>query len=178
MDLSALHTTSDIESLRSLALQIIESRDAEIQAHRRENHYKQTKIDALTAEIARLRRVQFSARSEAMNPEQRALFDDAIASDIAAVETEIEALQSPAVRSARQTPKRVPLPAHLPRVETRHEPESCTCGSCGSALTLIGEHVSEKLDCKPLEFFVRRDVHPQYACRACETVTAVPVAPA
>lgn len=72
----------------------------------------------------------------------------------------------------------MPLPAHLPRVETRHEPESCTCGSCGTALTLIGEHVSEKLDCKPLEFFVRRDVHPQYACRACETVTAVPVAPA
>lgn len=29
-----------------------------------------------------------------------------------------------------------------------------------------------------LEFFVRRDVHPQYACRACETITAVPVQPA
>jgi transposase len=178
MDLSALHTTSDIESLRSLALgmigSLVESRDAD----RREIHYKQTKIDALTAEIARLRRVQFAARSEAMNPEQRSLFDDAIEADIAAVETELEALQSPAVRSTRQTPKRVPLPAHLPRVETRHEPESCTCASCGSTLTPIGEHVSEKLDCKPLEFFVRRDVHPQYACRACETVTAVPVAPA
>ncbi|MDP3293325.1 MAG: IS66 family transposase [Nevskia sp.] len=178
MDLSALHTVSDIESLRSLAFGMIESRDAEIREHRRENHYKQTKIDALTAEIARLRRVQFAARSEAMNPEQRALFDDAITADIAAVETEIEALKPPTARSARQAPKRVPLPAHLPRVETRHEPESCTCGSCGTALTLIGEHVSEKLDCKPLEFFVRRDVHPQYACRACETVTAVPVAPA
>jgi transposase len=82
------------------------------------------------------------------------------------------------VRSARQASKRVALPAHLPRVETRHEPESCTCASCGHALSLIGEHVSEKLDCKPLEFFVRRDVHPQYACRACETVTAVPVPPA
>jgi transposase len=38
--------------------------------------------------------------------------------------------------------------------------------------------VSEKLDCKPLEFFVRREVYPQYACRACETVIAEPVAPA
>lgn len=178
MDLSALHTTSDLESLRSLALEIIESRDAEIQAHRRENHYKQTKIDALTAEIARLRRVQFAARSEAMNPEQRNLFDEAIAADIAAVETELEALQSPAVRSTRAAPKRAPLPENLPRIEIRHEPESCDCGQCGSALTLIGEHVSEKLDCKPLEFFVRRDVHPQYACRTCETITAVPVAPA
>ncbi len=189
MDLSALHTTSDLESLPSLAFQIIESRDAqidaqarahaaEIQAHRKEIHYKQTRIDALTAEIARLRRVQFAARSEAMNPEQRSLFDDAIAADIAAVESELEALQSPAVRDARHTPRRTPLPPHLPRVETRHEPASCTCGHCGNALTLIGEHVSEKLDCKPLEFFVRRDVHPQYACRACETITAVPVAPA
>ncbi|MGH9485138.1 MAG: IS66 family transposase, partial [Terriglobales bacterium] len=167
-----------LESLRSLALRIIESRDLEIQAHRQEIHYKQTKIDALTAEIARLRRVQFAARSEAMNPEQRSLFDDAIAADIAAVETELEALQPPAGRNARKTPRRTPLPPHLPRVETRHEPESCTCGHCGNALTLIGEHVSEKLDCKPLEFFVRRDVHPQYACRACETITAVPVAPA
>ena len=161
MDLNALHTVSDIESLRSLAFQIIESRDVEIQAHRREIHYKQTKIDALTAEIARLRRVQFAARSEAMNPEQRTLFDDAIEADIAAVEEELQALQSPAVRRTRQAPKRVPLPEHLPRIETRHEPESCSCASCGNTLSLIGEHVSEKLDCKPLEFFVRRDVHPQ-----------------
>lgn len=189
MDLSALHTTSDLESLRSLALGMIEgliqSRDAEIrkrdltlQERDREIHFKQTKIDALTAEIARLRRVQFAARSEAMNPEQRALFDDAIAADIAAVETELEALQAPAARRERQTPRRQALPPELPRVETRHEPVSCTCEACGKALTLIGEHVSEKLDCKPLEFFVRRDVHPQYACRSCETVTAVPVAPA
>ena len=61
---------------------------------RREIHYKQTKIDALTAEIARLRRVQFAARSEKMNPEQRALFDEAIEADIAAVEVELEALRT------------------------------------------------------------------------------------
>lgn len=111
MDLSALHTISDIESLRSLALQIIGSRDAEILEHRRENHHKQTRIEALTAEIARLRRVQFAARSEKMNPEQRALFDEAIEADIAAVEVELEALRtstpprrarSPSARSCRR----------------------------------------------------------------------------
>jgi transposase len=190
MDLSALHTTSDLESLRSLALGIIhaqrdqiESLDAQtrahaaaIQEHRREIQFKETKIAALTAEIARLRRVQFAARSEKMNPEQRALFDEAIEADIAAVEAELESLRTP-VAKVRVQPKRQALPAHLPRVETRHEPESCTCVACGEMLSLIGEHISEKLDCKPLEFFVRRDVHPQYACRTCETVTAVPVAP-
>jgi transposase len=188
MDLSALHTTSDLESLRSLALGIIEEiveshddeirqRDAALAEHRRESHFKDTKIAALTAEIARLRRVQFAARSEKMNPEQRALFDEAIEADIAAVEAELDSLRAPAAK-ARVQPKRQPLPAHLPRIETRHEPASCSCAACGEKLSLIGEHVSEKLDCKPLEFFVRRDVHPQYACRACETITAVPVAPA
>lgn len=176
MDLTTLHTTSDLEALRSLALGMIEARDAEIRKRDREIHFKQTKIDVLTAEIARLRRVQFAARSEKMNPDQRALFDEAIETDIAAVETELESLCSPTVR-VRAQPKRQALPTHLPRVETRHEPELCTCVDCGDALSLIGEHVSEKLDCKPLEFFVRRDVHPQYACRSCETITAVPVAP-
>jgi transposase len=81
-------------------------------------------------------------------------------------------------KSTRATPKRRPLPAELPRIETRHEPESCACSRCGAALVPIGEHVSEKLDCEPLKFFVRRDVYPQYACRACETITAESVAPA
>jgi transposase len=141
--------------------------------------YKSAKIDALTLEIARLKRVQFAARSERMDPEQRALFEEALAADLAVVEAELEALREPApARSPRRVPKRRPLPPELPRVETRHEPESCTCGACGAALVAIGEQVSEKLDVKPLEFFVRREVYPQYACRACETVVAEPVAPA
>lgn len=63
------------------------------------------------------------------------------------------------------------------RIETRHEPETCDCAGCGAALVRIGEHVSEKLDCEPLRFFVRKDVYPQYACRRCTTVVAEPVAP-
>lgn len=108
MDLSALHTTSDLESLRSLALEMIEARDAEIRKRDltlkerdREIHFKQTKIDALTAEIARLRRVQFAARSSMMSPEQPALFDEAIETDIAAVK---DALLVQPVIHADETP--------------------------------------------------------------------------
>lgn len=144
--------------------------------------YKSAKIDALTLELARLKRLQFAARSERMDPEQRALFQEALDADLAvveaALEVEREALDEPAVAGMpRSVPKRRPLPPELPRVETRHEPESCTCGDCGAALTHIGDQVSEKLDVKPLEFFVRREVYPQYVCRACETVVAKPVAP-
>jgi len=196
MDDAQLNAITDVEILRHVLrekLDVIASREqiiadnqrvfadylAVIASRDRAIICKDAKISSLTAEIARLRRVQFAARSEKMDPEQRALFEETMAADIAAVETELESLQAPTpAKPPRNIPARRPLPADLPRVEVRHEPESCTCGACGSALVQIGEHVSEKLDCKPLELFVRRDVHPQYACRACETVVAVPVAPA
>ena len=71
-----------------------------------------------------------------------------------------------------------PLPDHLPRIEHRHEPESCQCGYCGKDLVKIGEDVSEQLDVEPAKFFVHRHIRPQYACRTCETITAAPVPPA
>jgi transposase len=193
MDTARLNAIDDLDVLRALVADKVAeiaacsqahtdqlaARDALIAARDRELVYKSAKIDQLTREIARLRRVQFAARSERFDAEQRALFDEAIGADLAAAQAELEALrpaESPARERAR--PKRRPLPPALPRVESRHEPAACTCADCGAALVPIGEHVSEKLDCRPLEFFVRRDVYPQYACRACQTVVAAPVAPA
>jgi transposase len=188
MDLAQLNTITDVATLRALvAEQLVEigKREqvhaAQLTKRDREIAYRDARIEQLVHELRRLRRVQFAARTEQLNDEQRALFDDALAGDIAAAEAEVEALCTPgttAAPAARETPKRKPLPPELPRVETRHEPASCQCADCGAALVEIGEHVSEKLDCKPLEFFVRRDVFPQYACRACLTVTAEDVPPA
>jgi transposase len=177
MDAASLNSITDIDVLRGLVAEKI----AELAARDRTIAHKDTKIAALTAEIARLRRIQFAARSEKMDPEQRVLFDEAMAADIAAVEAELQALQSSDTKARaapRVGPTRRPLPPELPRIETRHEPGTCTCGDCGAALVHIGDHISEKLDCEPLKFFVRKDVYPQYACRACETITAEPVAPA
>ncbi|MEO8010551.1 MAG: IS66 family transposase [Dokdonella sp.] len=183
MDADALNAITDVQTLRGVILQqldVIAHRDATIATRDRTIVYREMKIAALTAEIARLRRLQYAAKSESMDPGQRGLFEEAMAADMAAVESELAALRSPcapAPTSPRKTPQRRTLPADLPRIETIHEPASCDCTTCGAALVKIGEHVSEKLDCKPIEFFVRRDVHPQYACRACQTVVAEPVAP-
>ncbi len=65
----------------------------------------------------------------------------------------------------------------MPRIEHRHEPESCQCGQCGADLVKIGEDVSEQLDVESARFFVHRHIRPQYACRPCETVTAAPIPP-
>jgi transposase len=176
-----LNTCDDVVVLRRLALDALERIGTQQAQHAtaladrdRDIVYKDAKIAALTHEIARLKRWQFAARSERMDATQRALFDDTVAEDIAAVEVELEAL-APTAAAPRDVPKREALPAHLPRVETRHEPEACQCAACGSALTAIGEDVTELLDCEPVKFFVQRHIRPKYTCRHCETIVAAPV---
>ncbi|HUW53492.1 MAG TPA: IS66 family transposase [Rhodanobacter sp.] len=183
MDHAALNDISDVQTLRAMVvekLQVIAAHEQTIAQRDHTIAFKDAKISKLTHEIARLRRVQFAAKSERMDPAQRELFDEAMAADIAALEAELAALKTPPAKppTERRPAQRRPLPPALPRIETIHEPASCDCASCGAALVKIGEHISEKLDVEPMTFFVRRDVHPQYACRACETIVAEPVAPA
>ena len=183
MDHTALNDISDVQTLRAMVvekLQVIAAHEQTIAQRDHTIAFKDAKISKLTHEIARLRRVQFAAKSERMDPAQRELFDEAMAADIAALEAELAALKTPPARppTERRPAQRRPLPPELPRIETVHEPTSCDCASCGATLVKIGEHISEKLDVEPMKFFVRRDVHPQYACRACETIVAEPVAPA
>ena len=144
-------------------------------------HAAQTKIQALVLELAHLRRMRFGARSEAFSGEERDLFQETLASDIAAAEAKLAQEQedkpvtTPVPKPPRPRAGRQPLPEHLPRIEHLHEPETCTCGTCGGDLVKIGEDISEQLDVEPARFFVHRHIRPQYACRPCETVSAAPI---
>lgn len=72
---------------------------------------------------------------------------------------------------ARAKRGRKPIPAEFPRVEIVHDiPEEEKTCTCGSALTRIGEEVSEKLDIIPAKIQVLRHVRPKYTCRVCEGV--------
>jgi len=151
-----------------------------------ELHAARIKIEALTLELAHLRRMRFGGRSEAFSAEAGDLFQETLASDIAAAQAELARKQAEAAatsepqvpRTARLRAGRQPLPDHLPRIEHLHEPDACTCGRCGKELVKIGEDISEQLDVEPARFFVHRHIRPQYACRGCETVSAAPIAPA
>lgn len=133
------------------------------------------KIQALTLELAYYRRIRFANKSEQFTAEQRELFEESWNTDIVALDVEVAQLDAKPRPAKRQGAGRQALPSHLPRIEHRHEPESCTCGQCGKALIKIGEDVSEQLDVEPARFFVQRHIRPQYACRACETITAAPI---
>ena len=153
--------------------QSLVSKDQEI-------HFKQTKIDLLTHEIARYKRLQFDAKSEKLHADQRSLLDETLGADLAALEAELQALspapaeQTDTAATPKAKPRRTALPAHLPRVEIQHEPESTACG-CGCQMKRIGEDVSEKLDYTPGIFTVERHVRGKWACAACQKLVQAPV---
>ena len=159
---------------------LLQARDAELQAKDSEIQQKDFKIQALTHELAHIRRMRYGVKNESLAPLQRDVFEESWSTDLAAIEAEIEQLADDQVQRTTGKPKRPragrqPLPDHLPRIEHRHEPESCQCGQCGKDLVKIGEDVSEQLDVEPAKFFVHRHIRPQYACRSCETITAAPI---
>jgi len=138
--------------------------------------FKQATIDKLTHENAYLKRLKFAAQSERFSAEQRSLLEETLDEDLQAVSDEIEELSAtdaPAPR-VKEQPKRQPLPANLPRVEIRHEPDSTTC-SCGCQMKRVGEDVAEKLDYQPGVFSVERHIRGKWACAKCETLIQAPV---
>jgi len=172
--------TLDPQQMRQalLALQAeVARKDEIIQRQEREAAFKQATIDKLTHEMAVLKRLKFAARSEAFTAEQKSLIEETIDADLAALAREIEQ-QTPEKKAPqdKQGPKREKLPAHLPRREIRHEPESTTCG-CGCAMKRIGEDVAEKLDYQPGVFTVERHIRGKWVCTRCETLVQAPVAP-
>jgi len=170
---------SDLEMAHLLIQELrekITSQEILIQKKEQENHHKSIKIEALIFELARYKRWKFAAKTEALSPLQGHLFEESLAEDIEAMESQLELLQKDSSqKSSVSTPKRQSFPESLKRIDHYHEPESCECSACGKPLKKIGEEISERLDCKPIEFFVHRHIRSKYACNVCESITAAPM---
>ncbi|QXI18872.1 IS66 family transposase [Pseudomonas hamedanensis] len=173
------------EQLRALAAQLIqrvetldqqvETMGKTVETMGKKINRDQTIIEKLTHEIAQLKRLKFAKRSEQLNPQQASLLDDLIDTDIAAIEAELQALQTaPTPTEKKQKPKRTALPAEFPRTLIHHEPDNTHC-QCGCALKRIGEDISEKLDYAPGVFTVERHVRGKWVCDDCETLIQAPV---
>ena len=173
-----------LEQQLAVSVQQLEQRQQEVHLRDQQIQLLEIKNQKRAFELAYLRRIRFGATREAFSGEQKSLFEEDLDQDLAAVEAELAAGERAADpvssrrTSRRPHPGRTPLPSHLERIEVRHEPEHCTCPACQSALVKIGEEVTEQLHMEPATFKVIRHIRPQYACRACETIQAAPVAPA
>ena len=62
--------------------------------------WRDAKIESITFQLARFKAWKFGARTEAMNAEQRALFDETCAADQASLEAQLAALQGATAGSA------------------------------------------------------------------------------
>jgi transposase len=112
---------------------------------------KDVKIEALTHELAHIRRIRYGVKSETLTPLQRDVFEETWNTDLSAIEAEVEYLQDHEPGDTVTKPKRPragrqPLPVHLSRIEHYHEPETCTCGTCGNDLVKIREDITDQLD--------------------------------
>ncbi|WP_047198089.1 IS66 family transposase [Caldimonas brevitalea] len=146
--------------------------------------YKDAKLQKVSFELARLKAWKFGAKTEAMNAEQRRLFEETVTEDEADLQAQLDALHHAPAPDAtepadKHRPRRLPLPDHLRRVEHRHEPDDTNCPApgCGRPMVRIGEDVRERLDIVPAEFFVHRHVRGKWACKCCQILVQQPVEP-
>lgn len=153
--------------------------------------WRDAKIESITFQLARLKAWKFGAKTERMNAQQRCIFEETLAADEASLEAQLATLQSALPtqdghapdrqqepKNKRQ-PKREALPAHLPRVDTRVEPENTNCPSpeCGQPMVRVGEDISERLDIIPAQFLVQRQIRGKWACRCCQLMVQESAAP-
>ena len=136
-------------------------------------------IEKLKFELARYRGWRFGKKSEAVGAEQILLWQAELDADIEALRQRLENLQDRRQRGAAGTatkgqPRRQALPATLPRLEEKLEPDSTVC-ECGQAMQRIGEDVAETLEMVPSRFWVKRRIRGKWACRCCERLAMAPV---
>ena len=167
---SQVASLSDSE-VRELAIKLL----ARVERDAGEIVSRDAKIEKLAYEVAHLRRQKFGVKSEQLNAQQKALFEEALDADIAALEARLKDLKAPpSSDESRIRPKRAALPENLPSRDIVHEPDTTTC-ACGSTLERVGQDVSQKLDYTPGVFTVERHVRGKWACRCCRTLVQAPV---
>jgi len=175
----------DLQQARQALLALMAEmavKDELLARERREVAFKQALIDKLTHELAILRRLKYAVTSEkfcaGMSAEQKSLLEETLDSDIAQLSAELEQAANDKAgekdKKAKETPKREPLPPHLPRRDVHHEPQNTEC-ACGCQMKRIGQDVAERLDYEPGTFSVERHVRGKWACAHCQKLVQAPV---
>jgi len=126
-------------------------------------------IAKLRHQLAGHRNHRFGTSSETIEQRQLALE----ASEIAIAK--MTAKLQPADEEPKDTPKRRPIPDHIPRMEFELTTGDADCAQCGGALRRLGEDVTEELEYVPGRFSAPRIVRPRFTCTGCEAFTQAPL---
>jgi transposase len=128
-----------------------------------------SQIDRLRHLLRQLQRAQFGRSSEKLDPEQLLLALEDIEQAVAGNEAAEDKQDAAAARrrADKRHSNRGALPAHLPHVDVTIAPQDTNCPCCRTAMHVIGEETSQRLDVIPAQFRVIVTHRPKYACRAC-----------
>jgi transposase len=159
-------TAHSIDALRS----VIAARDAEVVLLK-------LMIAKLKMQLAQRARAQFGSTSERFDDPQSSLIEPAPLDEVRtpATTNNTKAGAANTVEIDRS------LPAHLPRDQRVHRPDTtaahhdgagqaCGCTVCGGRLRQIGADTSEQLEYVPAHFKVIRHVRPRLACTKCQGI--------
>ena len=165
----------DLDALRALVLRLSDERDAALDTCRRLTEQNE-RIRHL---LRQLQRGRFGHRSERLDADQMQLALEDVETTVAKDDAMNAKADTPAPeeRKAPRRANRGSLPAHLPRIHVTLAPEVTVCPCCHSAMHVIGEDATERLDVIPAQYRVIVTHRPKYGCRACEGAVVQAPAP-
>jgi transposase len=160
---------SDPKKLRALIAQMT-TRQAELEAALRARdeaiETRDRKIELLLERLELLRHQRFGPKADRVSKDQLALFDEAelnvLLEELDAQIAEAKTPRAPRTGS-KQTPKRKPLPAHLPRVERILDLPEAEQAALAATHVRIGFDESEQLGVLPKQYYVIRIKRAKYA---------------
>ncbi len=155
------------QPLREVFQSIVGERDAARQEGESERRRLTLENQLLKERIRLLLLSKYGPKAEQLSDAQLALLE--LEPGVTREEVATEAAQPARDKQLRRQSAphgRLPLPAHLPRIEEiipvpadqRH------CATCGGAKCSLGHDVTEVLDLKPVELFVRVIKREKLAC--------------
>ncbi|HUH61670.1 MAG TPA: IS66 family transposase [Terracidiphilus sp.] len=149
-----------------------------VEAQAKEAALLRLEIERLKLQLAKARRQQWgqsAERGSKIEQLELQLEELEVAVAVAEAREEAAATESVAVKGlTRAKPARRPLPDHLPRKRIVYPaPSACPCCG-GTALSKLGEDITETLERVPAQWFVIQHVREKMSCRACETISQQP----
>jgi hypothetical protein len=127
---------------------------------------RERKIELLLERLELLRHQRFGPKADRISRDQLALFDEAelnvLLEELDAQIAEAKAPHAPRAEPKR-TPKRKPLPAHLPRVERILDLPEAEQAAIAATHVRIGFDESEQLGVLPKQYYVIRIKRAKYA---------------
>ncbi|NJO00839.1 MAG: IS66 family transposase [Bacteroidia bacterium] len=141
------------------------SQAEEIALLREENQALKARVVYLEAELSNLKKWIFGSKTERFVPaEQEAPAEKE--------QISYERKKPRKQEEDKQKPQRMPLPAHLPRIEHYLRPDEPTDG-----LLCIGQQITEELEYEPGKLYVNRYIRPKYRRERADESVQILVAP-